>query len=250
MDYPPLPANPAREPFDGGNNGWTIAQGVAILNYAEQCVRAWPFHPRPHIDDVGDFHARFGVPEAPMAALLDAHTQRFRRKFMQEELDEFRDACADGDLAKAFDALLDLEYVLLGTARMMGLATVWQAGWDEVQRANMTKQRAARDGSDSKRGSGLDVVKPAGWTPPDLAPLVGGAPWPTADLSGLPPDPWPRDAIQAFHAELDALKSLSEQLRRIELTPVVDDDYPAVRRAYEHALAVFLRAARDAGRSA
>ena len=141
--------------------------------------------PQEHIEDVGDFHRRFRVPEAPVFAMLDPAAQRFRQEFMQEELDEFRDACVAGDLQKAFDALLDLEYVLLGTARMMGLAYVWQAGWDEVQRANMTKERAAADGGNSKRGSGLDVVKPAGWRGPDHGRIVGDGPWPTFDASRM-----------------------------------------------------------------
>jgi len=36
----------------------------------------------------------------------------------------------------------------------------------------MKKVRAATDGSDSKRGSSLDVVKPEGWIAPDLSDLV------------------------------------------------------------------------------
>lgn len=50
-------------------------------------------------------------------------------------------------------------------AGMLGMP--WDACWNEVQRANMSKARARRDGSDSKRGSGWDVVKPPGWQSPD-----------------------------------------------------------------------------------
>ena len=39
-----------------------------------------------------------------------------------------------------YDALIDLTYVAMGTAYMMGLP--WQDLWDEVQRANMSKVRA------------------------------------------------------------------------------------------------------------
>jgi len=52
----------------------------------------------------------------------------------------------------------------------MGLP--WQVLWNEVQRANMTKQRASSDGSDSKRRTSLDVVKPPGWQPPDVAGIL------------------------------------------------------------------------------
>ena len=57
------------------------------------------------------------------------------------------------------------------------LAAAWEAGWDEVQRANMAKVRAAEDGSDSKRGSSWDVVKPDGWRDPDLEAVLQRMGW-------------------------------------------------------------------------
>ena len=117
-------------------------------------------------DDVKVFHFAMGLPLPGSPQLLDRETRKFREKFMHEELDEFHGACANYDLAGAADALVDLVYVAMGTAAMMGLP--WQELWDEVQRANMAKQRALPDGSDSKRGSSLDVVKPMGWQPPDI----------------------------------------------------------------------------------
>ena len=50
----------------------------------------------------------------------------------------------------------------------------WQECWDEVQRANMTKERVLAGGVDSrsKRGHTLDVVKPEGWTGPQLLPIL------------------------------------------------------------------------------
>jgi predicted HAD superfamily Cof-like phosphohydrolase len=88
---------------------------------------------------------------------------------MQEELDEFIDAINRMDHADAFDALIDLVYVAMGTAHLFGYP--WQDGWDEVQRANMTKQRAAT-ADQSKRASTWDVVKPPDWTPPDIAGVL------------------------------------------------------------------------------
>lgn len=44
--------------------------------------------------------------------------------------------------------------------------------WKEVHAANMKKVRALRP-DDSKRGTAYDVVKPDGWTPPDLSKFVG-----------------------------------------------------------------------------
>lgn len=122
-----------------------------------------------NFEDVGDFHSKYGLPRAGklLPHLLPPNAQKFRENFLQEELDEFIRAWTFEDLPGAFDALLDLVYVALGTAHMMGLP--WQEGWDEVQRANMTKVRAASaEDARGKRGSALDVVKPEGWLPPDL----------------------------------------------------------------------------------
>ena len=128
--------------------------------------------------DVGDFHRKFGLPAFPSSTEpkpLDPELLQFRIRFLEEELDEFKRASEQGDPIEQFDALLDLVYVAMGTAHLLGFP--WQEGWDEVQRSNMAKVRAARDGSDSKRGSSWDVVKPAGWMPPNLKAILEGAGW-------------------------------------------------------------------------
>jgi predicted HAD superfamily Cof-like phosphohydrolase len=43
--------------------------------------------------------------------------------------------------------------------------------WDDVQRANMSKERATSV-SQSKRGSTFDVIKPKGWVPPATAAII------------------------------------------------------------------------------
>ncbi len=118
--------------------------------------------------DVLDFHVKFGLPTGgKKAAILDENTKKFRVDFMREELNEFIEACVEGDVAKAADGLCDLVYVALGTAVMMGVP--FDACWAEVHRANMTKVRAT-DAADprSTRKNSLDVVKPEGWRPPDI----------------------------------------------------------------------------------
>lgn len=120
-------------------------------------------------NDVAEFHRKFDLPtfwDDVEPHLLDDELTAFRTKFMEEELEEFKTAVAQGNLADAADALVDLVYVAMGTAHMMHLP--WHELWAEVQRANMAKARAAQDGSDSKRGSAFDVVKPEGWRPPDI----------------------------------------------------------------------------------
>lgn len=145
---------------------------------------------RTNFDDVGDFHEKFDLDNTTHHDIgprteLDKSILPFRVNFMVEELMEFVEAIgasydpitgevkfhgAPIDHAKAFDALIDLVYVAMGTAHFLGYP--WQMGWRLVQRANMAKVRAQKDASDSKRNSSFDVVKPPGWTPPDLSRLL------------------------------------------------------------------------------
>jgi len=118
-------------------------------------------------DMVGEFHVKFGLPtvaDGPPRPLTD-HEFEFRSRFMREELDEYEDAVAEGDLAKAADALVDLVYVVLGTAHLHRFP--FDEVFAEVQAANMRKVRAS-SAEESRRGSALDVVKPEGWTSPDV----------------------------------------------------------------------------------
>lgn len=121
------------------------------------------FHTKFHLGVVDDRHPP-GPREVPKELL------EFRRGFLLEELEEFFMASHNDDIVEMADALVDLVYVVLGTAHMLGLP--WQELWDEVQRSNMAKVRAKADGSDSKRGTAFDVIKPPGWTPPDLRSIL------------------------------------------------------------------------------
>lgn len=129
--------------------------------------------------DVGLFHHRFGLENTldsePGPRECPAELMEFRVKFLEEELEEFKEGLAEGNHAKMFDALIDLVYVAHGTAHLQGYP--WQKGWNLVQSANMRKVRAAKDGSDSKRGSSYDVVKPEGWTAPDIEGLLQRHGW-------------------------------------------------------------------------
>lgn len=122
--------------------------------------------------DVGEFHLKFGLPvegdDVPHP--LEPELLNFRFDFLLEELREFGHAAASDDLPEMADALVDLIYVACGTAHLMGLPL--NELWDDVHQANMTKQRAATDGSDSKRGSSFDVIKPEGWVGPDGAAII------------------------------------------------------------------------------
>lgn len=119
--------------------------------------------------DIEEFHNKFDLPRASKPALLSQEVLDFRIKFIEEELDEFIEACNNKNLELAFDALIDLTYVILGTAFIMGLP--FNEGFKHVHECNLKKVRATCS-SQSKRKSTLDVIKPEGWQAPNLSKFL------------------------------------------------------------------------------
>jgi predicted HAD superfamily Cof-like phosphohydrolase len=151
--------------------------------------------------DVGDFHTKFGLPSVVDEGVYPRHPTRelleFRLNFLLEEFleivkgagaqlwvvesmdkpREFKVKLPDDqhwDHAQVFDGLIDLVYVSLGLAHIEGYP--WREGWDRVQNANMSKERATEETA-SARGGTWDVVKPPGWTPPDIEGLLRDHGW-------------------------------------------------------------------------
>ncbi len=110
---------------------------------------------------VREFHTAFGHEVADKPTPMPRARQLQRLAYMQEELDEFRDADTLLDQA---DAMIDLMYFALGTLTEMGVEP------DElfaiVHRANMTKLWP--DGK-PRYNENDKVVKPPDWQPPDAA---------------------------------------------------------------------------------
>jgi NTP pyrophosphatase (non-canonical NTP hydrolase) len=55
-------------------------------------------------------------------------------------------------------------------------------------------------------------------------------------------------AMKPQSDEFDAMDALAKEWRRVQMTPIVDDDYPEVRHAYEGAVRTFLTACKANGR--
>lgn len=134
------------------------------------------------IHDVLSFHRKFHLPVAEKPVLLNMELMNYRLAFLHEELKELEDAWVEGNLNDCMDALLDLEYVIHGTAIMMGLhnpykvgakvmGTIYLEGMRRVHAANMAKV-PIRNISESKRHSPYDVKKPEGWQAPDFKDLL------------------------------------------------------------------------------
>ena len=119
--------------------------------------------------DIVDFHEKFEIPKLDKPGFPSNEMMQFRLAFLAEELEEFSMANKANDIEGVFDALIDLVYVALGTAVIMGLP--WNEGWKLVHEANMKKIKA-QSKEHSKRNNIHDVVKPHGWESPNLSILL------------------------------------------------------------------------------
>jgi predicted HAD superfamily Cof-like phosphohydrolase len=150
--------------------------------------------PSKEFQDVLKFHQKFGLLHHTTPGHLSKRKLKERIDFLQEELDEFIDASGiyppgvlspgaeitpygSQDLSKQADALVDLVYVAIGTAVMLGLP--WDCLWDDVQRANMAKERGI-----THRGHAVDVKKPKGWVGPKGSEIL--------ESFGYNPNEWER----------------------------------------------------------
>ena len=117
--------------------------------------------------DVAEFHDKVvNLPVTSTPQLLNADRHKWAVNFLREEIAEYIDARSMSNLEDAVDALVELVYVAIGRLLEMGINP--QEAWDVVHRANMVKQR----GRSPHRDSEHDAMKPDGWQPPDLEPLI------------------------------------------------------------------------------
>lgn len=127
---------------------------------------------KTYFEHVAEFHHKLQLPVSHAVGgprycgLMGPLEQMYRVEFLKEELLEFTQAWDQKDLAGCADALVDLVWVVLGTAHYMGLP--FDQLWAEVYRANMEKRLRQEGDPIHKRGAVETIVKPEGWHPPDI----------------------------------------------------------------------------------
>jgi predicted HAD superfamily Cof-like phosphohydrolase len=114
-------------------------------------------------NDVKDFHIAFGqrVGQSPLIP-EDYNERDLRINLLEEEFKEYINAEEKNDITEIADALADIIYIACGTAVSYGIPL--DKVFAEVHRSNMAK---LVDGKPIYREDGK-VMKPAGWTPPDI----------------------------------------------------------------------------------
>ena len=87
---------------------------------------------------------------------------------IKEEVEELAVALSNDDRVETLDALTDILVVTIGAIHSMGADA--EGAWKEVMMTNFSK--VDKDtGKVVKREDGK-VLKPDGWTPPDLKPFI------------------------------------------------------------------------------
>ncbi len=113
------------------------------------------------VKDVDTFLNKFNLKYDGGPRRLPSKVRLERSRHMTEELTEYMKAESIED---EFDALIDLVYIAIGTARMQGLN--FELGFIRVHQANMRK---VKGGKDVFKGG---VKKPNDWQKPYLKDLV------------------------------------------------------------------------------
>lgn len=88
-------------------------------------------------------------------------------ELIAEEFTELNSAITQQDRVEQLDALIDILVVTIGAIHSGGFDA--EGAWKEVMRSNFAK--IGDDGKVRKREDGK-VLKPTGWTAPELAPFV------------------------------------------------------------------------------
>ena len=121
--------------------------------------------------DMKVMHQKFGVNKWMQAEQQsDVEFKRlnkfmqFRLAMMQEELDETKKAFEEKDAPEMVDGMIDLCVFAIGTLEVFGVDA--SKAWDEVYKANMSKEVGIKEGRPNPLGL-PDLVKPEGWTGPN-----------------------------------------------------------------------------------
>ena len=87
---------------------------------------------------------------------------------IKEELEELEVAYSAGDNVEMLDALIDILVVTIGAIHSAGFDA--EAAWREVMATNFAK--IDRDTGKVRKREDGKVLKPVGWTAPELAPFI------------------------------------------------------------------------------
>lgn len=119
---------------------------------------------------VKEFHTAFGhgVNKKPTA-----HTDySLRYNLIKEELAEYKEACESNDIVKISDAVIDLTYVIFGTAIAHGISPIFDELFKEVHKSNMSK---LDENGEPIYNHFNKIMKGSNYKEPDLTSIINRA---------------------------------------------------------------------------
>ena len=124
---------------------------------------------KKQLDAVAEFHKAFGQKDGRWPQPLEENEYMLRFRLMQEENEEYLEACDKNSLIDIADALGDQLYILCGTILKHGMQHIIEEVFDEIQASNMSK--LGEDGKPVLREDGK-ILKGPGFFRPDLSKFI------------------------------------------------------------------------------
>ena len=124
---------------------------------------------KKQIEAVEKFHNAFGQDNGKYPRPLTEDEYELRHSLMQEENNEYLDACDENSLVEIADALGDQLYILCGTILRHGMQHIIEEVFDEIQASNMSK--LGDDGKPVLREDGK-ILKGPQYFKPNLKQFV------------------------------------------------------------------------------
>ena len=125
---------------------------------------------RKQINHVKKFHEAFGIENKEIPTTnVSKSVFNLRFKLMQEENQEYLEACQNGDLNEIADALGDMMYILCGTILAHGFQSKIELIFEEIQKSNMSK--LDKNGKPIYRKDGK-ILKSSNYFKPNISKIL------------------------------------------------------------------------------
>lgn len=124
---------------------------------------------KKQLDSVAEFHDAFSVRNEKEPTAIPYNLWKLRKDLLQEELDEYADACGEKNIVDIADALGDQLYILCGTILAHGMQHIIEDVFDEIHQSNMSK--LGIDGKPVLRADGK-VLKGPDYFKPDISKFI------------------------------------------------------------------------------
>ena len=122
------------------------------------------------IDMVAEFHTAFNMPDPQDYKQLTQEQYELRHRLLEEENNEYLEACGADDLVGIADALGDQLYIIYGTILKHGLQNRIEEVFTEIHRSNMSK--LDKNGKPILREDGK-ILKGKNYFKPDIKKVLG-----------------------------------------------------------------------------